>query len=298
MVSRFSSVLLFFYFFSAPAFAREVTDAVGVRIELSEKPLRIVTLAPSLGELVSVFLGADLARIVGVSEYSDVPLALKKVFSIGPYNRLNIERIASLKPDLIFATTDGNLPDQIQHLRETGMPVVVVNTDDFSEIGNSIKLVGSAIGSPAESEQVAKQFSESLERFRQAVRRRRANQAKPRVLLQLGDDPLVVVGSKTFLHHAIQLVNAENIYGDIKDRYPRPSKEDVVKRDPDVILVLALGADRSYFETLARKWGGLRNMRAVQKGRIKVLQADALLRPTLRFLEGASLLEKAIYEEK
>ncbi|MGK5089332.1 helical backbone metal receptor [Bdellovibrionota bacterium FG-2] len=291
---------LFVLFASSPplAFAREVLDAVGMRVKLQEKPLRIVTLAPSLGELVSVFLGEDFTRLVGVSEYSDVPLALNKIVSVGPYNRFNLERVVSLKPDLVLATKDGNLPDQIQHLREMGLPVVVVNTDDFSEIGNSIRLVASSMGNPVEGEQVALQFLDSLKRFSEAVKKRRATQVKRKVLLQLGDDPLVVVGAKIFLHHAIELVNAENIYGDAKDRYPRPSKEDVVRRNPDVILVLALGGGTAQFEAMVRKWGILGGLNAVKNGRVKVLHADALLRPTLRFLEGVSLLERAVYEEK
>ena len=85
-----------------------------------------------------------------------------------------------------------------------------------------------------------------------------------------------------------------NIYGDSQAHYPRPSVEDVVQKNPDVILILALSGDLSSFEQMAQKWQRFSQLKAVQEKNIRVLHADALLRPTGRLLDGLRLLMKAI----
>src|SRR6478672_2161638 len=111
----------------------------------AEKPRRIVTLAPSLAELAADLAGEKIERIVGVSEYTDFPPALKKVESIGPYHKFNLEKVVSLKPDLVLATSDGNSRDQVLHLRELGVPVVVVETQSLAQVVSSIRLIGQAM---------------------------------------------------------------------------------------------------------------------------------------------------------
>jgi iron complex transport system substrate-binding protein len=272
--------------------ARDVRDATGTTVRLPERATRIVTLAPSLGELAADLAGDALERIVGVSDYSDYPPALAKIPSVGSYARFNIEKVVSLKPDLVLATTDGNPKDQVLHLRELGVPVVVVGTETLAEVEGSVRLVARAMGEEKRGEAMAAQLHLGIEHLRAKV----AAGGTRRVLLQIGDDPLVVVGAKSFLHDAVRLVGGTNVYADASAHYPRPSLEDVLKRDPEVVIVLALGGDLAPFHAMASRWGRFAGISAVKAGRVRVLQGDMILRPTLRLLEGLSLLEKAVHE--
>jgi iron complex transport system substrate-binding protein len=272
--------------------AREVVDATGARVRLADKPARIVTLAPSLGELAADLCGNDLSRIVGVSEYTDYPPALAKVASVGQYARFNLEKVVALRPELVLATLDGNPRDEVLHLRELGVPVVVVATASLKDVEGSIRLVGEAMGVPEDGARMARSFAEGLTR----IRAKAASGAKARrVLLELGEDPLVVAGRGTFLDDALLAVGATNVYGDSDTHYPRPSLEDVVHRDPDVILVLALGGDLKPFEAMAKGWARFPRLKASRSGNVRIVQDNAVLRPTLRLLEGLRLLEKAVY---
>lgn len=271
--------------------AREIRDVTGMVTTLPEKPMRIITLAPSLGELAGDVAGNELERIIGVSEYTDYPPALAKKTSVGPYNRFNLETVVALKPDLVLATTDGNAKDQVQHLRELKVPVVVTSTDNFSQVGNSMRLVSLAMGQPQIGETMASQLAQGLERVRNKSAHRKA---KPVVMLQLGDQPLVVAGQGTFLHEALQTVGAVNAFGESTSHYPRPSVEDVLRQDPDIILVIALGKETSAFHAMAERWTTFKRLKAVKNHPIRVLRADALLRPSMRLLEGVSLLQLAI----
>ena len=287
-----SAVLMFH---GAPARAREVVDATQTQVNLNDRPARIITLAPSLGELAAGLSGGDLTRIVGVSEYTDYPAALIQVASIGSYARFNLEKVVALKPDLVLATLDGNSRDQVLHLRELGLPVVVVATANLKDVEASMRLVGLAMGVPAAADLMAKNFAAALNRIRVESKRRASHRS---VLLQLGDDPLVAAGGGAFLTDALEAVGASNLYGDAGTHYPRPSLEDVVHRDPDVIVVLALGHDLKPFEAMTSRWSRFAGLKAVKAGRVRLLQADSLLRPTPRLIDGLSLLEKAIYEAR
>lgn len=269
----------------------EIHDASGAQVRLKSRPKRIVTLAPSLGELVADFSGADFGRIVGVSEFTDYPPALKKKKSIGPYHRFSLESVVSLKPDLVLATHDGNSKDQVLHLRELGIPVVVVASGDFAEVESSMRLVAKAIGLPKEGERMAQRFREGLEHLSLRARQQRQRKGSPRVLLQLSERPLVVAGGKSFLHSALEALGAVNVYGEMASRYPQPSIEDAVSRDPDVIVALSMG------DPALMLWKSFPQMKAVKESRLRTVAADSLARPTLRLLEGLALLEKAIYEK-
>ena len=271
--------------------AREVKDFTSTRVHLVDRPSRIITLAPSLGELAADLLGDQLERIVGVSELSDEPPALKKVQSVGPYHRFNLEKVLSLKPDLVFATRDGNSKDQIQYLREKKIPLVVLSTESFQQIEQSILLMAEALGSDVLGKSLLARFQKGLENFR-----KRAEGREPlRVFVQLNDDPIITIGEKSFLTEALHLVGAQGLYDQATASYPRPSIEDIIKKDPDVILILTFSSDRLVFEKSQKKWIGFSKLKAVQSHRVLTLRSDELLRPNLRLLEGLSRLENTLY---
>lgn len=299
MFARRGLVLLAFFAFQAPAHAAAFRDATGVEIKPMGGASRIVTLAPSLGELVSDFLTGEergIERIVGVSDYTDYPPTLSTKKSIGSYARFNLEQVVALKPDLVFATMDGNAQDQIVRLRELGLAVVTVRTESFDAVGESMRMVGLALGLKERGEAMARQFEAGLEKIRARSATRAQKNAKPRarVLLQVGDQPLIVAGGKSFLNDALDAVGTRNLYADLDQTYPRPGVEDVLKRNPDAILVIALGGDLKPFEAMAARWKEFPSLAAVRSGQVRVLKADPLIRPTLRLLEGLSLLERAL----
>jgi len=272
--------------------ALELTDATKTKITIRKEPKRIVTLAPSLGELVADLLDENMNRLVGVSDFTDYPPSLQKIESVGPYSGFNIEKVASLKPDLVIGTKDGNPKDKVLFLRELGITVLVVSTENFNEIDDSIKLVSTALGKKEKGNQLVRQLRSGINR----IHSRSKNKNKYRVLLQINGDPLIVVGKRSFLNEALKTVGAENIYGDLNKRYPKISIEDVVNKNPDVILILALGHNLKLFQKHAINWKRFKNIKAVKNNRIHVVSGDELLRPSIRLLEGLAILERTLYQ--
>lgn len=284
---------------ATPAQARLITDATGAKTELAKRPKRIVTLAPALGELAADILGTDLTPIVGVSEYTDYPVALKKVPEVGSYVRFNIEKVVALKPDLVLATLDGNSKDQIQHLRELKIPVVIISSMTLKDVSESIKLVANALGLPTQGKALSEKLEQGLADARARAQSRRARDIPlPRVVLEVGDDPLVVVGKGTFIHEVIETVGAENIFAGSPVHYPRPSLEQVMSVDPDLILLITMGDDPNYTKRLAGRWDRFPKLKAVAKHRVKIIDGNLIARPSLRLLQGLPMLEEAIYGQK
>jgi iron complex transport system substrate-binding protein len=277
---------------SEPSWARDVVDQIGRKVELPAYPARVVAAAPSLAELAADLLGTNLHRLIGVSEYSDQPQALKRLPSVGPYHQLNLEKILALKPDLVLATVDGNSRDQIAQLSQAGIRVIVVSTQDIEEIAAAMRLVGVALGQDADGARMAKQFLTGIERIRS---RAQSQKIHPRVLVQVGDDPIVVAGGSSFLNEALEVIGAKNSYGDLRSAYPRPALEDILHRDPDVILVLTLSGEIAPHLATAKRWQSLKRLKAARNGQVHIIQSDSVVRPTLRLIEGLGLLEKAIF---
>jgi len=277
------------------ASAGELIDQMGRTVRVPAKAERIVTLAPSLGELAADILGTGLERIVGVSEYSDQPAALKRLPSVGPFNQANLEKIVSLKPDLVLATADGNSKDQIARLTELGISVVVVSSTTLEEVGESMRLVGRALGRESHGNDMASQFLLGISRIRE---RAKGRSISPRVLIQVGDDPLVVAGASSFVSQSLVAIGAKNLYSETAPAYPRPALEDVVRRNPDAILILTMGSDEAPYRKSAARWSSFKTIAAVREGRVRIVRGDTIVRPTLRLLEGMAVLEKAIFGDK
>jgi iron complex transport system substrate-binding protein len=273
--------------------AHEVTDALGFKTRIAvEHPSRIVTLMPSLGEIAADLAGDRPNRIVGVSVYSDFPRSLRKVETVASATQVNLEAVVALHPDLVLAAADGNQKDQLDHLRELGLPVVEVNSASFHDLEQSIALVGLAMGERERSDVMVARLLAGLAQIQGHARVRGLH---PSVLFELGTDPLIVVGAKSFLSEAIELVGGRNIFADLLTGYPRPGLEEVVARDPETIVIPVDKADSDFAREAVAYWNRFSKMKAVATKHVRAFPSGTLLRPTPRILEGLIVLEHAIY---
>jgi len=284
----------FFYLFillRAVSANAALLDATDVAVDSTLHPLKIVTLAPSVAELAAEFLGPDLSRIIAVSERTDFPIALQKKKSIGTFSAFNIESVVAAKPDLILATLDGNPKERVLRLRALGLRVVVVGTLKLSDVAQAMRVVAAALGEPGRGEKEAELFMNQLLKIKGDA----ASLKSPsRVLLQVGEDPLVVAGGHSFLNEALEVVGAKNIYSDLKTAYPRPALEDVLSRNPDDIVVVSMSANTQAAQKMAQAWKKFTHLSAVKHGKIHIISGDLLLRPSLRLLDGLAALKTSL----
>ncbi len=246
---------------------------------------RIVTLAPVLSEWTAIILGEKAAndKIVGVSEYSQYPDFLKKKTEVGPYPRINIERVAALHPDLIIASSVYNRLDQIEQLKRLHLPVRILKAEKFSEMGTWIESLGEVLGEKAGALKAKKEWDDGVS----AIRRKAGPRVRQRrVFIEVQHQPLISVGGESFLSDAFGLAGYQNVYKDLKQDYPKVSKESVLKENPQVIFVLSLMGDQADFKSVEKDWQNFPSLTAVSTKQIHPISADDFARCSLRLLKA------------
>lgn len=275
-----------------------VKDSLGTEIVLESTPWRVVTMTPALAEIASA-IGLQSTNIVGVSEYTDFPAELKGKPSIGPYSKPNLEKIVGLKPDLVLASEDGTPHELIARLRKIMIPVMVIKTEGLDSVEASYRLLGSAFGQEFQSKLALDSLHEKIFSLKaRATAREKDRARKLSVVIQVGEDPLIVAGGKNFLSEGLNILGVINTYFDAKTAYPRVSVEDVLKKNPDFILIIALGNDSAVFERAKKRWSSFSTLTAVREKHIFIVRSDALVRPGPRFPDGIGELEAVMFSKK
>lgn len=264
----------------APAHAADapsVIDDDGNRITLPAPAQRIVSLAPSMTELL-FSLGAG-EQLVGVMDYSDYPPEALTLPVVGRYDALDMERIVALQPDLIVAWRSGNPRGALNRLVALGFPVYVAEPDSLSSIGEHLARLGQLTGHAAQGTALNRQFSEQIQQLQTEFGDREAVS----VFYQVWHSPMISVGGQELINDMIQLCGGDNIFAELPVG-PKVNLEDVLARDPQVIIASGSSADAPAWLDEWLRWPQLD---AVAGGHLYVIPPDLVQRHSLRALQGA-----------
>jgi len=266
------------------------TDAMGRKVVLDRVPERIITLAPSLTEIV-YFLGLG-DRVVGVTELSSYPREARLKPKVGSYVDLNAERIISLSPDLVIGTADGNQPWVIELLEKAGIPVFVVNPRNTREVIETIVGIGRLCGVVDKALPLADELSARVD----GIVAKTAGLDRPLVFLQVNAKPIMTVNGNTFSSDLIRLAGGRNMADREPITYPRISLEEVVRQEPEVIIISSMERGGE-FERVKEQWLSLKMIPAAKTGRVHLVDSDLIDRPSPRVVEGLELLARRIHPD-
>lgn len=274
-------IVLFILLWALPVHAGTLVDMVGREVKLQGPPRRIISLAPSLTEILYA-LGAGDA-VVGVTDYATYPPEVEVKPSVGGGINPNLEVIVALKPDLIFVSADANRWDTITQLEQLQIPVFGVRAVGIEGVFASIDKIGQVLGGKREAEELVSNMRRRLANVSKEVK----GLSRPKVLYVIWIDPLIVAGRETVIDGLIDVAGGANVV-----RTPgffRYSLEQVLVQEPDVI-VLALEAGVPEDREVLRRMSGWREMRAVREGAVRVIDANLINRPGPRIVEAAEAL--------
>ena len=275
---------------TVPSSAATVSDQLGRNIRVPAMPRRIVSLAPSITEIV--FALEQEHRLVGATRYSDYPPEAAKLPKVGSYVRLDIERIVTLNPDLCIATKDGNPKAVIERLASLKIPVYVVNPHNLDTILETILEIGSILNAGDKAAILAESMHNRIQRVKSRVAQ---VVHRPRVFFQIGISPIVSTGTDTFIHELIELAGGVNLAkGPLA--YPRFSREQVLSLEPEVFIITSM-ARQAVFEEVKAEWRLWPSIPAVRDGRIFLVDSDLFDRPSPRLVDGLELLTRLIHPE-
>ena len=281
MIARLT-LLLFFLFPPAAWAAIDLVDDAGQKLKLAQPPKRIVSMAPHVTELVFA-VGAG-AQLVGADSASDYPQTAQALPRIGDYSRVNFERIAALKPDLIIAWASGNRAADLHTLRRMGIPILVTEAHRLADVARLLRLIGRASAHSEAGEAAAQAFEQRL----RTLKTRYAQHKPLRVFYQVWERPLMTVGGRHWIGDALALCGGHNVFEELHAASPTVSLEAVLARAPEVIVSGSDGPDSRPM------WQRFPQLPAVRRGAFVRIDADTLHRPTPRLLDGATALCQAI----
>ncbi|HZW36015.1 MAG TPA: cobalamin-binding protein [Candidatus Deferrimicrobiaceae bacterium] len=265
------------------AYPVEMKDDRGAAVRLLAEPRRLVSLAPSLTEIV-FFLGQE-RKLVGVTRYCNYPPAAKTLPRIGGIADPDIERIVAASPDLVLCTTDGNPREKVRALEEMGIPCFAVAPQDLPGIYAAIERIGELLGVPAR----ARREADAL-RVRAARATNQASDPVPGVLFVVSTQPIIAAGQATFMDELIRLAGGRNAAATFSGRYPRLTVEDLLAVRPDLIFLAAMeGVER--FSPEVTRW---KEIPAFRDAGVVSLDGDLVTRPGPRMVAALEEVSRAV----
>lgn len=257
------------------------TDDEGLVVQLAKPAQRIISLAPSLTELI--YAAGAGAKLVGVIEYSDYPEAAKALPRVGRHDMLDMERILSLRPDLVVAWQSGNPRASVRRLRELGLTVYIAEPKHLESIPSHIERLAILAG----TESIARPAIEDFRARLAALVNQYSNKVAISTFYQVWDKPLISAGGNELINDIISLCGGKNIFSDISLVAPKVSKEAVLVRDPLVIIASGVDIERPQWLDDWKNWPAVR---AVANNNLFFVPPDLVQRHTPRALQGAEIL--------
>ncbi len=273
-MKKLYSVLLFLFFICSCAFADEYK--------------RIISLAPLVTESLYE-LGMEKS-VIGITIFCPKGTIQKEL--IGTLLEPDIEKITSLKPDLIVSTKEGNNKAAVEKLIRLGFNVHVMETsENFIEICSNFYALGKKIG----KEEIAGEIIDKARDHINKIYLKLQNVPQQSMFWEVGARPLYTAGKYSFVNDYNYYTKTENIYADIEMRYPSIDIEDVLERNPDIIVLVDMGdINAEEIET----WKKYITLNAVKNEKIFMINVNDIFTPTpSTFAKAVEIIAKILYPE-
>lgn len=269
--------------------ALTVTDDLGRTIQLPRVPERVVTLAPSLTEIV--FAAGAGHKLVGVTTADDYPPAIDTLarFSALP---VNFEAIVALQPELVLATDQVNNPRDAATFEALDLPVYFFSYTSLNDVLEAILTTGKLLGTETAARHTVDLLRGRLTQLAAAVDTLRY---RPTVLVLISDETLYAFGRGSYVHDLVARAGGQSLTASLPNPAPVLSDELVLQLQPEVIVVTA-GADYDAARLLQRhpSWDLLP---AVRTHRICGLEPSLILRPGPRLVSGLEALLACLHPD-
>lgn len=240
-------------------------------------------------------------RVAGVTTYCHYPPEVRSKPKVGTYTEPNFEAIAALRPDLVVIQKNPiNLAARLQALR---LNVLEVSHDTIDEVYVSMQRIADAGGTPERARTVIAGMKRQLEEIRART------SAKPRTSMMfiVGRAPnrvedLIAVGRASYLNGVIEIAGGENIFKDAVASYPKIGMEDILARNPQVIVDMGdmsqtEGVTEQHKKSVVMLWNRHRAIRAVRDGRVFAVASDIFTVPGPRMVDAARAFARMLHPE-
>lgn len=258
-------------------------DDFGDTTRLARPATRIVSLNPATTELLFA-VGAG-PRLVGRTHWDLYPDSARLVPDLGNGIQPNVEAVLAARPDLVLLYAGESNRAAAAAFRRAGIPTIALRVDRIADFHRTMRLLSIVIGDSTRVRSVEDSVTRTLERVRRAT----ASLPRPTIVWPVWEQPLLVVGSSSFLAELLTIAGGRNAFDSLAGPSPQVTMEDVVRRDPDIVLTGPVGVRHL---TTDPAW---RRLRAVRQARVFVVDTALTLRPGARLGEAAVSIARLLH---
>jgi iron complex transport system substrate-binding protein len=272
---------------SKPAAPVAVRDGLGRALTLPAHPRRVLALAPSMTEML--YAVADTTTVVARVPQDNYPAAVLQKPVVNNYP-LDLERLVTLKPDVVFTVEGMTSVDDAKRLQELGIPVYYMRFRKVEDVFTGLEELGRLLGRPAQGHRVADSLRQELKTLARAPTHQFTN--PPRVLAVTWQDPIYCYGQNTLFTDEIRLAGGENA---VQETFPQPypalTREYILKLNPDVLLG---GSFEKLDSTFFKNYPELKRIQAYQSRRVLPITGNLMERPGPRVVESVRELKNLL----
>ena len=246
-----------------------VVDASGVVVALAAPPRRIVSLIPSVTEILFALGVGD--AVVGCTTFCTEPReGVASKTRVGGEKDPKLELIRALQADLVVANVEENVRAHVETLRAWGIPVYVTYP---RTVAAGVELVAD-LGALTGVEQEGRRIAEDLARRLSGARARQSGRVPARVFCPIWRRPYMTINGDTYIDDMLTVCGGANVFADLPKRYPEVTLEAVAAARPEVILL----PDEPYrFRRVhASDFSAYPEVPAVRDGRIHLVDGKLL----------------------
>lgn len=276
LVSRGILTLLLFLYYTYACSSQE------------ESHQRIISLGSTLTEELYL-LGVE-DKVVGVTTYCQRPPQAKRKEKIGTIKEVNLEKIISLSPDLILATSLTN-PKTKEKLKNLGIKVVEFSyARNFAQICDEFLQLARLVNQEEEAKRIIQQARNKVDTIKKSVQ----GLSHPKVFVQIGARPLFTANQDSFINDFIEFAGGTNIASTSKTGLY--SREKVIEDNPDVIIIATMGIAGEREKAV---WSRYKTINATRNNRIYIVDSYKLCSPTpVTFVETLENIVETLHPER
>ena len=267
--------------FSCLASALSVVDDSGAKVELDNPAKRVITLAPSLTEMMFEIKAQD--KLVATVEFSNYPKAANDVPRVGNYEKFNMERLLSFKPDLVIGWSSANTTKQLVQLEKLNIPVYRSEPHEFSDIARTLRNLGILTGNAQTANQAAHRFESKLSQLVSSNKHKQ----KLNVFYQVWHQPIYTINGKHVISKVMQICNLNNVFAKAQILAPKVTRESVINKNPDMIISGGMAEARPEW---LESWKSWKSVTAVKLDNLFWIHPDLIHRQSPRILQGAEIM--------
>jgi len=278
----------------AADFPVTIEDDLGEKVELTEKPEKIISMAPSMTEMLySLGLGD---RVIGVTNYADYPKEATQNQKIGSVTDPNVEKIVSLKPDLVLAAAINKM-EYVEKLKSLGIKVAGFNPTNIEETLSTMNKVGEISGEKYLAKELTKKMRGQLTEIEELVAEKLKENERPDVFYEIWHDPLTTAGEGTFIDDLIHTAGGRNLGALAEGSWPQFDMETMLVENPEVYISSHHSSAHTFTKEGLKERPNYSALNAVKNDRIYFIEQNLVTRPSPRIILGLKDLVKSIWPD-